>query len=110
MEPTLVFSVEEMDTATRMFSMGRFKKGHFEEVIKDHLLCPQPQHKLLTQNFELEKALKNLDGKSTRFNPVKDFRDKLIRLGMDLRIVQRPFVLSIGINTDMARYIRYIIT
>ena len=58
----------------------------------------------------LDHALKNLDGKSTRFNPVKDFRDKLIRLGMDLRIVQRPFVLSVGINTDLARYIKYIIT
>ena len=108
--PTLVFSEEEMETAKTMFSMGRFRKGYFEDVTKEYLLLPKAQHKLLTQNIELEKALKDIDGKNPRFNPVKHFRDNLIRLGIDFRITQRPVILSVGINTDLARFIRYYTT
>ena len=104
-EPTLVFSVEEMETAERMFTMGRFRKGHYEEIVKDHLLCPKPQHKVLTQNLEVEKALKILD-KDGKFSILNEFRDKLIKLGLDLRLAQRPFILLIGVTTDLARYIR----
>ena len=43
------------------------------------------------------------DGK---FSAINDYRDKLIKIGMDLRIAQHPFVLSVGVNTDLARYIR----
>ena len=104
-DPTLVLSVEEMATAEKMFSMGRFRKGHWEEVVKDYLLCPKPQHKTLTQNIELEAALRVIDSDG-KFSAINDYRDKLIKIGMDLRIAQRPFVLSVGVNTDLTRYIR----
>ena len=102
-DPTLVFSKEELDTASRMFSMGRFRKGHWEELVRDYLRCPKPQHKSLSQNLELEQALKILDndGKVSNLN---EYRDKLIRLGLDLRVAQRPFVLSVGVNTDLGMF------
>ena len=108
-EPTLVFCEEELEVADKMFSMGRFRKGHFEEVVKDHLMCPKPQHQRLTQNLVLEKALRDLD-RGKGFGPVRNFRDSLIRFGMDLRTAQRPFVLAVGVNTDLARYLRYAYT
>ena len=43
--------------------------------------------------------LKTLDGKNKRCNPVRDIRDKLIRLGL---LVQRHFIPSVGVNTDLA--------
>ena len=59
-EPTLVFSEEELETADRMFMMGRFRKGHFQELTKEHLMCPQNQHQRLTKNLVLEKAVRDL--------------------------------------------------
>ena len=104
-EPTLVLSVEEMEIADKMFSMGRFRKGHWEEVVRDHLLCPKPQHTSLSQNLTVEQALRVVD-KDGKFQALNDYRDKLIKLGLDLRLAQRLFVLSVGVDTDLARYIR----
>ena len=52
-----MFSEEELETADRMFTMGRFRKGHFQELTKEHLMCPQNQHQRLTKNLVLEKAV-----------------------------------------------------
>ena len=100
-EPTLVFSEEELETADRMFTMGRFRKGHFQELTKEHLMCPQNQHQRLTKNLVLEKAVRDLDrGKGQQ--AIRTFRDNLISFGIDLRTAHRPFVLSVGVNTDLA--------
>ena len=88
-----------------MFGNGTFRKGHFEELYKEYLYCPVSQHKTVTQNLDVEKALRGLD-KRERFNGIKDFRDKLVRIGLDLRISQRPYVLSVGILNDLSRFIR----
>ena len=104
-DPTLVLSSEEMETAKRMFSMGKFRKGHWEEVVRDHLLTPKPQHTELSQDLVLEQSLRVV-GHDGKFQALNDYRDKLIKLGLDLRVAQRPFVLSVGVNTDLARYVR----
>ena len=103
--PTLVFSEEELETAERMFTMGRFRKGHFQELTKEHLMCPKNQNQRLTKNLVLEKAVRDLDrGKGQQ--AIRTFRDNLILFGIDLRTAHRPFVLSVGVNMDLARYLR----
>ena len=93
-EPTLVFCEEELEVADKMFSMGRFRKGHFEEVVKDHLMCPKPQHQRLTQNLVLEKALRDLD-RGKGFGPVRNFRDSLIKFGWTFERPSVPLFLRL---------------
>ena len=42
-----MFTEEEMEIANRMFSMGIFKKAHFEELTRDHLFLPTGQNEIL---------------------------------------------------------------
>ena len=98
-DPTLIFSEEEMEIATKMFTSGKFKRGHFEEVLKEHLMAPPSQHKLLSQNLKTERSLRGIDG---GYNPVKELRDKLSNVGLDLRIAQRPYILSISVLSDLS--------
>ena len=53
----------------------------------------------------MEQALWVLD-KDGKFQTLNNYWDKLIKLGLDLCLAQQPFVLSVGVDTNLARYIR----
>ena len=72
-----------------MFSLGKFSKGGYEELYKEYLHCPKSWHKELTQDLQLEMALCGLDQQDC-FNPIGEFRDKLLEIPKSMMIAQRP--------------------
>ena len=41
-----------------------------------------------------------------RFRHIFEFKDKLVKLGKEMRIAQRPFVLGVEAATELSRGIR----
>ena len=104
-DPTLTFSPEDMEIADKMFNMGTFKKGHFEELVKEFLFLPLGQNNILSENIKMENLFKKYE-QDKRFRHIFDFKDKLVKLGKELRMAQRPFVLGVGAATELSRGIR----
>ena len=105
LDPTLLFSPDEMDLATRMFTMGTFKKGHFEELTKDYLFLPLGQNEKLSENIKMEDLFNKYEH-NQRFRHIFEFKDKLLKLAKELRIAQRPFIGTVGVATELSRHIR----
>ena len=106
-DPTLVFTQEEMATAEKLFTMGTFRKGHFEELRRDHLFLPEGQNEKLSANLMLEELFKRYV-QDNRFRHIFVFKDQLVKLGKELRIAQRPLIEAVGVSTDLSRHLRYL--
>ena len=104
-DPTLVFTQEEMAIASKLFTMGTLKKGHFEELTRDHLFLPAGQNETLFENMMLEGFFKKYEH-DKRFRHIFVFKDQLVKLGKELRVAQRPFVQALGTATQLSQHVR----
>ena len=92
--------------AEKMFTLGAYKRGHFEELTKQYLFLPIGQNEKLSKNMMMEQVFKKYEN-DRRFGHIFDFKNKLVKLGKEMRIAQRPLVLAVGTTTDLSRHLRY---
>lgn len=100
-EPTLILSDESMAIGLRLFTMGSFKKNHFDDLVKTWLFLPAGQNEQLHANIQTEDLFKPFEHDS-RFSHVFAFRNTLVKLMRELRICQRPLILAVTTLTDFS--------
>ena len=104
-EPTLVFTEEEMNFAELLATQGLFRRGHFDEITKKHLFFPPIQNKRLCGNMETEALFRPYEH-DPKYAHIFSFKMRMLSVLKHLRIASQPFVLAIRSATDLARHTR----
>ena len=103
--PSLIFSPEEMAIAEVLTSQGRFKQGHYEDIVHKHLFLPKDQNEALGKSLVTEDLFRPYEH-DRKFQPIFRYKDQVVSVIKKLRMSNRPFVLAMSQATQLARLTR----
>ena len=104
-DPTLVFSEEEMAIAEVLTSQGRYKSGHYEDLVRKFLFLPKDQNESLGKSLVTEELFRPYEH-DRKFQPIFRYKDQVVSVIKKLRMSTRPFILAMSQATQLARLTR----